>query len=308
MRFTSFYGASVCAPSRAQLMTGCYSTRVGMARNPFPNSDFGLHPNEQTIAELVRSSGYATLCIGKWHLGDAPEFLPTRQGFDAYFGVPFSNDMWRFHPKMPPRENEEPLMKQMRERAAYTGFHLSGSYYPPGMLENDLPLMRGESVSRTIPTSASSPRATPRPRCSSSSSRGESRSSSISRTTCRTCRCSSRQVRRQIAARALRRCRDGTRLERRPDSRRVKQLGLDERTLVIFTSDNGPWLHYGIDGGPPGLLRDGKIHVGGRRPRAAIARWPGRFPPAAAPMPSRAISISFPPLRRLAGAHPRRIA
>src|SRR6187397_1886515 len=65
----SFYGAPVCAPSRAQLMTGCYPTRVGMARNPFPNSEFGLNPAEVTVAEMLEQAGYATMCIGKWHLG-----------------------------------------------------------------------------------------------------------------------------------------------------------------------------------------------------------------------------------------------
>ena len=88
-------------------MTGCYPPRVGLARNPGPGSDFGLHPGEVTIAELLKDQGYATMCIGKWHLGDATDFLPTYQGFDAFFGIPFSNDMWSYHPRMPLRENED---------------------------------------------------------------------------------------------------------------------------------------------------------------------------------------------------------
>ena len=119
LRFTSFYAAPFCGPSRAQLMTGCYATRVNHARNPSPNSSYGLNPSEVTIAELLKSAGYATMMIGKWHLGDAPELLPVRQGFDTWLGLPFSNDMWRYHPNMPERENEDALMRATRERAAY---------------------------------------------------------------------------------------------------------------------------------------------------------------------------------------------
>ncbi len=99
-KFTSFYVASgVCTPSRAALMTGCYPVRVGMHQSEKggpvlrPISKKGLHPDEVTIAEVLKSVGYATTCIGKWHLGDQPEFLPTRQGFDEYFGIPYSDDM-----------------------------------------------------------------------------------------------------------------------------------------------------------------------------------------------------------------------
>ncbi len=100
LKLTSFYSTSgVCTPSRSSLMTGCYPRRVSMHTNGvgywvlFPGNARGLHPDETTIAEIAKSKGYATMCIGKWHLGDQPAFLPTKQGFDHYFGIPFSNDM-----------------------------------------------------------------------------------------------------------------------------------------------------------------------------------------------------------------------
>ena len=99
-KFTHYYvTAGVCTPSRASLLTGCYAQRVGMHMNPRdghvlrPISPYGLHPDEITIAELLKGLGYATTIIGKWHLGDQPEFLPTRQGFDSFFGIPYSDDM-----------------------------------------------------------------------------------------------------------------------------------------------------------------------------------------------------------------------
>ena len=103
MKLTSFYVASpVCTPSRAALMTGCYPQRVGLARGSdhvvlCPGDPRGLNPDEITIAEILQAAGYATGCFGKWHLGDQPQFLPTRHGFNVYFGIPYSNNMWLQH-------------------------------------------------------------------------------------------------------------------------------------------------------------------------------------------------------------------
>ncbi len=124
VRLTSFYVASsVSTPSRAALMTGCYPRRISMHVNAdpsplmsrgrqvlFPVSHKGLNPSEITIAELLKEQGYTTACIGKWHLGDQLPFLPTRQGFDYYYGIPYSNDMDRAYCPLPLMENEEVIV------------------------------------------------------------------------------------------------------------------------------------------------------------------------------------------------------
>ena len=127
-KFTHFcVTAGVCTPSRGSIMTGCYAQRVGMHHNSRdghvlrPVSPYGLHPDEVTIAEILKQKGYATGIIGKWHLGDQPEFLPTRQGFDMFFGIPYSDDM-------------------TYETGQRIGDRFDGNQWPP------LPLMDGETV------------------------------------------------------------------------------------------------------------------------------------------------------------------
>ncbi|MEC8555008.1 MAG: sulfatase [Planctomycetota bacterium] len=133
MRLTSFYsGSSVCTPSRAALLTGCYPERVGNLPVLFPNSDRGLSLNETTIAELLKSQGYATACFGKWHLGHHAQFLPTNHGFDEYFGVPYSNDMG-IDPGM--KLAEAAVFREGKTREAF----LAGKEKLP-------PLMRGTEV------------------------------------------------------------------------------------------------------------------------------------------------------------------
>lgn len=102
MRLTDFYVATaVCSASRAALLTGTYPKRLGVVGALDHTTKGGLDPKETTIAELLKQRGYATALFGKWHLGHRPEYLPTQQGFDEYFGLPYSNDMWPQHPRTP---------------------------------------------------------------------------------------------------------------------------------------------------------------------------------------------------------------
>jgi arylsulfatase A-like enzyme len=134
-RFTSFYvTSSVCTPSRASLMTGCYPKRVDMHQDShgkcvlFPVDAKGLNPNEITIAEILKEQGYATCCVGKWHLGDQSPFLPTRRGFDYYFGIPYSNDMGtRKETKNPPL----PLMQNEKVASTTTSASLIATTWAP---------------------------------------------------------------------------------------------------------------------------------------------------------------------------------
>ena len=98
-KFTDFYVTqAVCSASRAGLLTGCYNVRVGILGALGPKSTIGINPKEVTIAEICKQKGYATACYGKWHLGHLKKFLPMQHGFDDYFGLPSSTDMWPYHP------------------------------------------------------------------------------------------------------------------------------------------------------------------------------------------------------------------
>ena len=283
MRLTSFYAASFCGPSRAALMTGSYPPRASLDFNHGPEATTGIHPDEVTVAELLKDSGYATKMIGKWHLGDAPEFLPHRHGFDSWFGIPYSNDMWRYHPVMPIRPPENERMISARQRGAMTGFAGQGSYYnlERGQgFPQPLPLMRDDEVLET-----------------DSDQRGL--------TTLYT----------ELALSFIEESKDGPFFLYLPhamphvplfvnDSRwgkslrgrygdvieeldwsvgqilgKLAELGLDRNTLVVYTSDNGPWLQYGIDGGSAGPFKLGKgtTWEGGMRV-PGIFWMPGRIP------------------------------
>ena len=134
-RFDSFYvGCAVCSGSRTSLMTGCHYQRLSMNAVLFPNSDNGLHPDEITIADMLRETGYRTACVGKWHLGHLPPCLPTYQGFETYFGVPYSNDMWI-----------DPANKLSNDILIREGLTLE-EVKAGHKKKNQVPLMRGDEV------------------------------------------------------------------------------------------------------------------------------------------------------------------
>jgi arylsulfatase A len=135
MQFDHFYvGCAVCSGSRTALMTGCHYQRLSMRAVLFPNSDNGLHPGEVTIADMLLETGYKTACVGKWHLGHLPPCLPTYQGFESYYGVPYSNDMWI-----------DPANKLSEDIVLREGLTLE-EVQAGHKQRNRVPLMRGEEV------------------------------------------------------------------------------------------------------------------------------------------------------------------
>ena len=262
MRFTDFLvSQAVCSASRASLLTGCYAERVGIQGALDSRSRIGLNPEEQTLAELLRERGYATGAFGKWHLGHHPQFLPLQQGFDEYFGLPYSNDMWPVdydgesleglphhkarHPTLRLIEGDEPadevrtladqarLTEQCTVRAvrfieehAASPFFLYVPYSMPHVPLGVSEEFRGRSAQGPYGDVVAEIDAS---------------------------------VGRILAA--------------------LDEQGVRDDTLVIFTSDNGPWLNFGDHAGSAGPLREGKgaMWEGGARV-PCIVRWPGRVP------------------------------
>lgn len=274
-RFTNFHVAQpVCSASRAALLTGCYPNRIGIHGALGPSASHGINRSEMTLAELVKQRGYATAIFGKWHLGHHPEFLPTRHGFDEYFGLPYSNDMWPNHPTAKP------------------------GTYPP------LPLIEGEQVVQLMPdqtqlTTWYTERAVkfieknkdrpfflylahnmPHvPLHVSDKFKGKSQQGLYG------------DVIMEIDWSV------GEIL------RALKNNRLDDQTFVVFTSDNGPWLSYGNHAGSAYPLREGKLTSweGGTR-EPCIMRWPGQIPAGSVSREPLMTIDLFPTIARLIGA------
>jgi arylsulfatase A len=271
MRFTDFYAAApICSPSRAALLTGCYPPRTGVTRVLFPKDDIGLSHDYATIAEVLKKQGYATACIGKWHLGHKPEFLPTRRGFDYYFGVPYSNDMTI--------DPEAKLADDIVLREGKTLEDIRAGESP----KTDAVLMRDEEViefpadqstltqrytreaidfitiNQAKPFFLYLPHTMPHvPLAASPGFRGKSR--------------------RGLYGDAIEEIDWST----GQILKTLKELKLDTNTLVLFTSDNGPWLTLKDrdQAGTALPLRDGKFttYEGGMR-EPCVAWWPGTIP------------------------------
>jgi arylsulfatase len=253
-KFTNFHVAQpVCSASRAALLTGCYPNRLGLNGALGPNAKHGLHADEMTLAELLKQKGYATGMAGKWHLGRPAPFLPVHHGFDEYFGLPYSNDMWPRHPEARP-----------------------GTYPPLPLIEGDrvldeevtpaeqeqLTTWYTERAVRFIERNADRPfffylaHTMPHvPLYVSDKFRGKSRQGLYG------------DVIMEIDWSV------GEILKT------LKKHKLERDTLVIFTSDNGPWLNYGDHAGSARPLREGKgtCWEGGVRV-PCLMRWPGKIP------------------------------
>ncbi|MFB6218646.1 MAG: sulfatase [Halobacteriaceae archaeon] len=248
-RYTSFYvGAPVCTPSRAALMTGCYPARVGLEEGVlFPGDDEGLHPEEETVADLLGEAGYATGCFGKWHLGDHEPFLPTNHGFDSYLGLPYSNDMRptpdKDYPPLPLMEGQQTVEESPDQR------HLTRRY-------TEAATDSIEEHAGNQPFFCYLPHTMPHvPLYASAAFEGESRRGLYG------------DVIEEIdwsVGEVI-----GT----------LREQGIEEETLVVFASDNGPWLVKEERGGDAGPLRGGKATVWEGGPRVpCIAQWPGHVP------------------------------
>jgi arylsulfatase len=248
--FSQFYSPqAVCTASRAGLLTGCYPNRLGFSGALDHTAKIGLNSEEETIAELLKDEGYSTAAFGKWHLGHLPEFLPTKHGFDEFYGIPYSHDMWPNHP-------------------------VTKNYYP------ELPLIEGEKTIQTNPdqsqfTTSFTEKtidfikrkkdkpffvylAHPMPHVPlavSDKFKGKSKQG-LYGDVMMELDWSIGQVRETLI-----------------------KLKLDENTLLIVTSDNGPWLNYGNHAGRAGGLREGKgtSFEGGQRV-PCLMTWKGKIP------------------------------
>ena len=264
MKFTDFISSTaVCSASRAALLTGCYHRRVGISGALGPRARVGINSNETTIAEIAKKAGYSTACFGKWHLGHRKPFLPLQHGFDHYYGLPYSNDMWPYHPDYV----KFPEGTAQRKRG-----------YP------DLPLIEGNKVIDAEVTADDQKKLTTDytekavnfintnsdkpfflyvphsmvhvPLYVSEKFEGKSGAGIFG------------DVMMEIDWSV------GQILDA------VNRNKLSQKTLVIFTSDNGPWLSYGDHAGSALPLREGKgtMWEGGIR-TPTLFWWPGRIPP-----------------------------
>ncbi len=285
--FRNFHVAQpVCSASRCALLTGCYPNRLGIHGALGPRSKVGISDGEMTLAQLVKQRGYATAIFGKWHLGDSPQFLPTRHGFDEYFGLPYSNDMWPLHPdlvKLSP--NDARRKRGYPDLPMYDGDKIA----IPAMTHEDQNQMttwytehavsfieRHQDQPFLLYVAHNMPHV---PLHVSDKFRGKTERG-LYGDVIEEIDWSVGQI---LAA--------------------LKRNGLDQNTWVIFTSDNGPWLSYGNHAGSAYPLREGKgtNWEGGTR-EPCIMRWPGKIP-AGTDSWQMFMSIDlFPTIAKLTGA------
>ncbi|MEM1157330.1 MAG: sulfatase [Verrucomicrobiota bacterium] len=286
LKFTDFHASHcVCSPSRAGLLTGRYPRRAGVPGVYFPRSKDGLNPAEITIAEVLKEQGFATAMIGKWHLGHLPQFLPTEQGFDSFFGIPYSNDMAQ-DGGMPLARDvkflEGMTLENFREyqpqkTAAQGGKNNAEGQKLYAKYKNKVPLMRDtEVIEWPVDQSQISRRYTEKAVEFIQNHQAQPFFLYYAHTMPHTPLFAS-----EIFNGKTERGIYGDVIEEIDWSvgeilRTLKELEIDKHTLVVFTSDNGPWLVKGDHGGSAGPLRDGKgtTYEGGQRV-PCIFWWPG---------------------------------
>ncbi len=249
MKLTSFYATPVCSVSRAQMMTGCYGARISVPGVYFPGQSVGLNPSEVTVAERLKEKGYATQMVGKWHLGDQPEFLPTRQGFDHYLGIPYSNDMLKIS-----TETKVPVVPLLRDEKIAELMDGEGQRRMVELYTKEAVDFIGRNKDKPFYLYFAH-NAVHTPIYPGAAFAGKSQNGRFGDWV--------EEVDWSV----------GQVLDA------LRSQGLDKDTLVVFTSDNGPWLTKGTDGGSAGPLRGGKGSTweGGVRV-PTIAWWPGRVP------------------------------
>ena len=293
MKFTDFYSAnSVCSPSRAALLTGCYPTRVSIPGVLFPRHTVGLHLDEVTIADLLKDKGYATACIGKWHLGHKPMFLPTRQGFDSYYGIPYSNDM-TIDPKM-----------QLADDIVFREGMTSERIRKEKPKKNWVPLLRDERVVEyPVDQSSLTKRYTAEAIKFITANKSKPFFLYLPHTMPHIPLFASEQFKGK-SERGL----YGDTIEEIDWStgeilKTLKSLGLDKNTLVVYTSDNGPWKLSNGRGGHADPLRGYKFQTyeGGMRV-PCIVRWPDRIPAGSTCSEIAATIDLLPTIAKLANA------
>jgi arylsulfatase len=263
MRFTNFYVAqAVCSASRSALLTGCYPTRIGISGALDHRSKIALNPDEETIAEILKAKGYKTGMVGKWHLGNKEPYLPLQNGFDEYLGLPYSNDMWPVY----------------YDGTPWTDTSSYRSTYPP------LPLIEGNKVIKTLKTLDDQAQLTKMYTERAVKFIKENKNKPFFLYLAHA------MVHVPIAASEKFKGKSGAGLfgdvmEEVDWSvgevmKALKENGISNNTIVIFSSDNGPWLIFGNHAGNTGGLREGKGTAwdGGLKV-PCIMSWPGSIKP-----------------------------
>lgn len=248
--FTQFYSPqAVCTASRAGVLTGAYPNRIGFAGALDHTSKMGLNPDEQTIPELLRTKGYKTAAYGKWHLGHLPEFLPRKHGFDEFFGIPYSNDMWpnhptgkNYYPPLPLIENETSIQSNPDQSQFTTLFTEKSLSFIEKNKSNPFFIYLAHPMPHV-------------PLFVSEKFKGKSRQG-LYGDVMMELDWSIGQIRNKL-----------------------KELRMEENTLLIVTSDNGPWINYGNHAGSTGGLREGKgTSFEGGQKVPCLMTWKGVIP------------------------------